>query len=180
MVRPPLRETGAMNTWDDPDVRQIYSIVDGNALLHFDSLNPADRALVVDCVVTDQKMEALGRPLNLLLSALSKGARTVHYLSDSAPVGWKKLITSNTGSNVEILADDYGLSNECAIFADWVVATISRNDWGPNGNATQLGRLHSNCMAIAARSGGGLRRNPQTNQLEAPDGSAALGYEPPQ
>ena len=168
-----------MGIWDeDPDVREIFRLANGQPLLDFDSLSPPDRALVVDCIEADQQMEALGRPVDATLRALSKGARTVHNLSDAAPVGWKKLITCNTGSNVEILAQ-HGPSDECAIFADWVVATISENGWGPDGNATQLGRLHSNCTAIAAQSGGGVRVNPRTNRFEAPDGSAALAYEPP-
>jgi hypothetical protein len=172
-------ETGyVMSIWDDPDVCEIYRMVNGQPLLDFDTLGPIDRALVVDCIETDQEMEALGRPVDATLRALSKGAQTVHNLSDVAAVGWKKLITCNTGSNVEVLAQ-HGASKECAIFGDWVVATISKNGWGPDGNATQLGRLHSNCMAIAAQNGGGVRPSAMTGRFEAPDGSEALGYEPP-
>ncbi len=167
-----------MSIWEDPDVRKIYRMVDGQPLLDVDSLSPVDKALVVDCIETDQEMEALGRPVDATLRALSKGVRTVHNLSEGVPVGWKKLITCNTGSNVEILAQ-HGASKECAIFGDWVVATISKNGWGPDGNSTQLGRLHSNCMAIAAQSGGGIRLNSRTGQFEAPDGAEALEYEPP-
>lgn len=163
---------------EDADVRAIHCVVDGQRRLDLRTLNPMDKALVIECIEADQVMEALGRPRAATIRALSKAVRTVASLSDSAPIGWKKLITCNTGSNVEILSE-YGPSDECAIFGDWVTVTISKNGWGPDGNATQLGRLHSNCMAIAARNGGGVRMNPRTRQFEAPDGSAALAYEPP-
>ena len=60
-----------------------------------------------------------------------------------------------------------------ADFADWTVATISDRGWGPDGNATALGNLHSNCLAVAAAAGGGVRWSDTAKAFITPSGDAA-------
>jgi hypothetical protein len=166
--------------FSDGDVLQVFELHDDGVVPKLDSLDPLDRALIATFFDADQNPGKLASP-DALTEACTVGVKVFEGLSDDCPAGWRKFVLYITSLNTQTLWDRFQKhgkqSQETAIFADWVVFTIGRNGWGPDGNETPLGRQHSYCMAVAAESGGGIKQNPQTGRFEAPDGSVARNYD---
>lgn len=166
--------------WDDEDVQRVFLVQGGTPLLKFDELTPLDQVLMSRFIEADQSAD--GSTAKALIIACAEGVQVFENVSDpmqhSWAIGWKKFLLYQTGCNVQILWNEFRCAGETAIFADWVTSSIASNKWGPDGNKSALGNLHSNCMAIAAQAGGGVRINPATGRWEAPTGDAARRYNP--
>jgi hypothetical protein len=166
--------------FSDGDVLQVFELHDNGVVPKLDLLDPLDNALIATFFDADQSPGKLASPAGLTHTC-AVGVKVFEGLSDNCPTGWKKFVLYITSLNTQTLWDRFqkhgGQSYETAIFADWVVFTIDRNGWGPDGNETPLGRQHSYCMSVAAEAGGGIKQNPQTGRFEAPDGSAARNYD---
>jgi hypothetical protein len=172
--------------FSDSDVQRVFEVVGQRGVApRFDDLEDHDRELINQFIRADQNPDKLTTPA-MLIDACVAGVRTFESLSDPMPrswaPGWKKFVLYITALNTQTLWDRFqresGDCRETAIFADWVVSSIGRNGWGPDGNSTPLGKQHSYCMAVAAEAGGGIQINPETGLAEAPDGSAARRYDP--
>jgi hypothetical protein len=122
-----------------------------------------------------------GSSVQTVIDACSVGVKAFEalcrYSTDDHLIGWKKFILYNIGCNVQMLWGNHQKVPESAIFGDWVVVSIGANHWGPDGNQSALGSAHSNCLALAAQAGGGVRINPVTGKSEVPNGDAARNYD---
>ena len=67
------------------------------------------------------------------------------------------------------LWDKHQAGEAAGRLAQWVIVTIEKNGWGPDGRATPLGQHHSYAMGVAGNSGAGIV------ELDAASGN----YRPP-
>ena len=167
--------------WDDADVQQIVTMNGGQPQLQLPELQGSDAELMFTFMRADMAVDD-SATTSIVLVALTAGVKAFEGFEDPMPSswapGWKKFVLYNTGCNVQVLWNNFRKAEETAIFADWVTSTVSKYGWGPDGNASAIGRLHSNCMAVAAKAGGGVRVNAATGRFEAPDGDTARSYDP--
>lgn len=163
---------------DDPDVAGIF--LGGNLMPGL--LGDEAKALFFEFANVDMETGPESSA-EMIVGACAAGVRCFERMTSLDAddlVGWRKFVLFNTGCNVQMLWSDHGAwtesgrsVQEAGIFADWVVATIGRYGWGPDGNQSALGCVHSNCIALATRSGAGVRKNPLTGKYEAPTGDEA-------
>jgi hypothetical protein len=160
--------------WDDVDVTRIYQIHDGQPFPMFHMFNeePSHVEIVQNWITADQEAGSDGPP-DAFVRACLTGIVAVETLTTSAAPGWLKFFTYMTDVNCHFLWNLYRRGTEVAAIADWTVETISRNGWGPDGNVTPLGQRHTYAAALAAASGGGVRRNPVTGMFEVGTGDRA-------
>jgi hypothetical protein len=161
--------------WDDNDVRQIYVMQGGGPNLEFSALNALpeeSRKQLAEFFQADQQVGG-DSTLADYNYALVTGVRAFDLLPRSFSTGWRKFILFQTGCNVQLFHAANLMPTVVADFADWTVSTISEEGWGPDGNSTALGSLHSNCLAVAAEAGGGVRWSKAANAFVAPSGDAA-------
>lgn len=160
--------------WDDPDVQRICDWRDGRPFPRFVEFNedPDRNVLVREFVHADQAAGSNG-PAVAFIEACLAGIRAVEGLNGQVEAGWIKFFLYFVEVNNSFLWDRHRTSDESAAIGEWVVRTIERHGWGPDGNTTALGQRHSNAMAVAAMAGGGTHRNPATGRMEYGDGSEA-------
>lgn len=160
--------------WADLDVQRIYDVVDGRPWPRFSEFNafPDRHDLVFALTQADQNAGSDG-PASAFIEACLAGIRVVEGLTGYVDPGWIKFFIYQVELNASFLWDLYRTSEEVAAIAEWVIATISRFGWGPDGNSTALGQRFSDALALAAAAGGGVQRNPTTGQFEYGNGDAA-------
>lgn len=165
----------AGSIWEDPDVRQVYDLTGGQPMLRFFEFNgqPDHLGLVAAFVQLDME-NGEGTPAEPYVGARLAGVRLVEAVDGKIQPGWTKFFINQIDRNNSLLWDQHhGPADAVAAVAEWVVATIERHGWGPDGNSTRLGQCHSNALALAAEAGGGVRLNPATGRFEYGDGSDA-------
>lgn len=173
--RPPERPPAPTgDIWQDQDVRRIIS-TDNGVDIKFYELTPADGELVFAFVQLDQRISESGSP-SVTLEGLLAGVRAVERLSDPMPgswsAGWRKFITYQTGCNVQILQAQQPQSPMIRVFGCWVIETLERNGWAPDGGASVLGRMHSTCLAISDC----VRLNSASGRFETTGGEEARRF----
>lgn len=157
--------------WDDPDVQQIYIWQDGRPFLRHDLLDGGDGLLAELWISKDSVLDN-DKPVNLLRDACLAGISAIERFSAEVPAGWQKLLVYRVGQVSRGLWD-YHHDKRAAPYADWTVATIEDNRWGPDGGSTALGQQHSACMATAALAGGGIQWNATTEEFASSTGESA-------
>lgn len=159
--------------WSDLDVQRIYDVREGRPFPRFYVFNddPPQLRLMTEFVEADQQAGSAG-PADAFLAACFAGIRAVEGLPDDTDVGWKKFLVYMIDMNNHFLWDLYH-RDEVAAIAEWTVETIEQRRWGPDGNSTAMGQRHSNAMALAAKAGGGIRRDPRTGKFTYGNGDAA-------
>jgi hypothetical protein len=170
--------------WSDADVQRIYDVREGRPFPRFYIFNddPFQLRLITQFVEADQHAGSDG-PAESFLAVCLAGIRAVEELPADVDAGWRKFLVYMIDMNNHFLWDLYH-RDEVAAIAEWTVETIERYGWGPDGNSTALGQRHGNAMALAAKAGGGLRRDPKTGKFVYGDGDAARrlagasGYRP--
>jgi hypothetical protein len=143
-----------ISIWNDPDVRRIYQVRDGQPFPNFHVFNsdPRQFRLVADFVEADQRAGSNG-PAAAFVDACLAAIRAVEVLGRTVDVGWLKFFTYMTDANNHFLWDLYHPHVEVGAIASWTVETIETYGWGPDGNATVMGQRHGNSMALAAMAG---------------------------
>jgi hypothetical protein len=166
-----------MPIWEDADVRGISMRSDAGAHQGYsvDMLTPSDKALVtgfLDSVVSLQEQDL---PDELAVTTVClAGVAAFEGLSPLAPTGWRKLLVYIVSDQTYELWEKHRLAGPAAKLAHWVVATIEKNGWGPDGRATPLGQHHSYAMGVAVGTGVGvIQFDPATGEAQAPTGSEA-------
>lgn len=157
--------------WEDPDVRLIYEVQDGQPFLRFNELDGSD-ALLVELFISKDSVLDDNSSVDALAEACLAGISAVERFSDEVSIGWHKFICYRVGAATGGLWELRG-DQRAARYGDWVVRTINQKGWGPDGNTSPLGILHSTMMATASQAGGGVRLNPASGQFEAPTGDEA-------
>lgn len=161
--------------WGDPDVKEIYDLRDGQPIPRFAEFNafPDQAELIFGFVRLDME-NGSGTPPDDYIDACLAGVRAVEGLAGKLHPGWIKFLLCQIDRNNSLLWDQYRQPADfVAAMGEWLVTTIHRFGWGPDGNSTPLGQRHSNSMAVAAEAGGGIRMNPATGRFEYGDGSEA-------
>jgi hypothetical protein len=171
------------NIWEDTDVSRIAVWDGGQPNLNLGLLDDDERSMIMMFIQADSEVGP-DSSARANIGACVAGVRSFEGLSELPTgdrlTGWRKFVLYNTGCNVQLLWEYHKqeATGEVGIFGDWVVATIGKNGWGPDGNQSALGSVHSNCMAVAAQAGGGVRQNSVTGRFEAPTGDEARKYVP--
>lgn len=159
--------------WEDPDVAMIATVDHERHRVSYamEVLPPADATLVGAFLGADGED---GDEAAAVRSCLL-GVRAFEALSAAAPVGWRKLVLYAVSDRTYDLWEARRLAPEAAArLAQWVVATIEANGWGPDGRTTPLGQHHSYAMGVAVRTGIGLLDiDPETGRASAPTGDEA-------
>lgn len=166
---------GSLPIWGDPDVKAIYDLRDDQPIPRFAEFNafPEQAELIFDFVRLDMET-GIGTPASDYLEACLAGVRAVESLAGKIHPGWIKFLLCQIDRNNSLLWDQYRQPADfVAAMGEWLVTTIHRFGWGPDGNSTPLGQRHSNSMAIAAEAGGGVHPSPTTGRVEYGDGSEA-------
>lgn len=161
--------------WDDPDVKAIYDLHDGQPIPRFAEFNafPEQAQLISGFVKLDME-NGSGTPVSDYVDTCLAGVRAVEGLAGKIHPGWIKFLLCQIDRNNSLLWDQYRQPADfVAAIGEWLVTTIHRFGWGPDGNSTPLGQRHSNSMAVAAEAGGGVRQNSTTRLFEYGDGSQA-------
>jgi hypothetical protein len=174
---PPDEPESEIPIWADADVRAITTGDEPDIVYSVEMLTPDDGALVTRCLAA---LEASGgsrsAESSALLNACLTGVAALEDLSPLAPVGWRKLLVYVVSDMAYNLWHDHELGEPSGKLAQWVVATIEANHWGPDGRSTPLGQHHSYAMGVAVDSGIGLLEiDPDTQLAKAPTGDAARG-----
>jgi hypothetical protein len=140
--------------WDDPDVKRIYQVHDGQPFPDFFvfGAEPRQLALVSDLVTADQNAGSAG-PASAFTGACLAAIRAVEGLAGEVDPGWLKFFTFTCDANNHFLWDLHHPPLEVGAIASWTVETIEKNGWGPDGNASAMGQRHSNALALAAAAG---------------------------
>lgn len=108
-------------------------------------LGASDTALTLAWAKQEQDAQGDPPPEHALRSSVLAGVWAIEHLSVRAQPGWKKYVLFFTGLNAAIWDDAY--PTDAGIFVEWALAAIERHGWGPDGNASPLGQLHSMCMS---------------------------------
>lgn len=161
--------------WGDPDVKAIYDLHDGQPIPRFQDFNAfPDQAELIFAFVRLDMENGTETPVDDYIEACLAGVRAVEGLKGKVHPGWIKFLLCQIDRNNSLLWDQYREPADfVAAIGEWLVTTIYRSGWGPDGNSTPLGQRHSNSMAVAAEAGGGTHRNPATGLMEYGDGSEA-------
>ncbi|GAA4250084.1 hypothetical protein [Dactylosporangium darangshiense] len=160
--------------WDDPDVKAIYDLRGGQPIPRLAEFNafPEQADLMFGFVKRDVQ-NGTGTPVSDYVEACLAGVRAVEGLAGKIHPGWIKFLLCQIDRNNSLLWDQHGQPADfVAAIAEWLVSTITRFGWGPDGNSSPLGS-HSNSMAVAAEAGGGLHVDPSTGLMKYGDGSGA-------
>ncbi|MFI6078049.1 hypothetical protein ACIA5C_41620 [Actinoplanes sp. NPDC051343] len=143
-----------ISIWDDPDVMRIYQVRDGQPFPSFSVFNddPRQLHLVSDFVMADQNAGSEG-PASAYVDACLAAIRAVEGLTGEVGPGWLKFFVYMCDANNHFLWDLHHPRLEVGAIASWIVETIEKNGWGPDGNASAMGQRHSNSLALAAAAG---------------------------
>lgn len=173
---PPAEPASEIPIWEDVDVRAITTSDEpGVVVYEMGMLGPDDKTLVDGFLETVAATEQPGPvPAQAVLHATLTGVAAFEDLSPLVPTGWRKLVTYVVSDLTYGLWHDHELAEPAGRLAQWVVATIEANGWGPDGRSTPLGQHHSYAMGVAVDSGIGLLEiDPETQRATAPTGDAA-------
>jgi hypothetical protein len=163
--------------WEDVDVRAITTRDEERSRIVYsvDMLTSSDRPLVtgfLDAVGSLQQQDAPSG--EAVAEVCLRGVAAFEDLSPLAPTGWRKLIAYIVSDLTYQLWETHRLGDPAAKLAHWVVATIERNGWGPDGRTTPLGQHHSYAMGVASGTGVGvIQFDPATGEAKAPTGDEA-------
>lgn len=159
---------------EDVDVRAI-SRRDGDRVVYSqEGLTAADDALIKEFFVADGKLAEGPSDSEALIRVCLLGVKAFEGLSPDAPTGWRKLILYAVSDLTYDLWDKHKESDPAGKLAQWVIATIEANGWGPDGRSTPLGQHHSYAMGVAVGTGvGAILIDPETGEAKAATGDEA-------
>jgi hypothetical protein len=141
-----------------------------------DKLSPTDKALVMSFfeVLGPTQVEGGTPDAQSLIGVCLCGVTVVEELSPLAPPGWRKLILYIVSDLTYDLWQRRKVAEAAGRLAQWVIVTIEKNGWGPDGRSTPLGQHHSYAMGVAGNSGVGMVELDTTSgQYRAPTGDEA-------
>lgn len=160
-------DVGALITADAQESIGPYSL---------DKLSSTDKALVVSFfeVLGPTQVEGANADAQTMIGVCLRGVSVVEELSPLAPLGWRKLILYIVSDITYALWEKHQVAEAAGRLAQWVIVTIEKNGWGPDGRSTPLGQHHSYAMGVAGNSGVGIVELDTTSgQYRAPTGDEA-------
>jgi len=160
-------DVAALTTGDAQESIGPYSL---------DKLSPTDNALVMSFfeVLGPTQVEGAAPDAQTLIGVCLRGVTVVEELSPLAPPGWRKLILYIVSDITYDLWNRHKVAEAAGRLAQWVIVTIEKNGWGPDGRSTPLGQHHSYAMGVAGNSGVGIVELDATSgQYRAPTGDEA-------
>lgn len=160
-------EVAALTTGDAEERIGPYSL---------DRLPPTDKALVRSFLgaLGPTQGEGAAPDAETLITVCLSGVTAVEELSALAPLAWRKLILYTVSDLTYDLWNRHKVAAASGRLAQWIIVTIEKNGWGPDGRSTPLGQHHSYAMGVAGESGIGIvELDPSSGQYRAPTGEEA-------